>query len=207
MWAVPSVFGVGLVVALFVGGCDGSGEGSTTLPTTTTTTTTTTTVAPTTTLDPIAAEEAAVSEAAAQARYAATAALTAPDDPSAVAGLDDFYVPGSAARQTIDEALADFRRQGLRVRANPNIAESVTVEQVALSGEPPIEADLTVCVVDPSVVYEPDAGPDGSDVIVNDIIYSHRLIYRMQKVDGVWRLAGVDNVDRWEGVTRCPPAT
>ena len=64
MVPITSMLGVGLVVALSVGGCDGSGEGSTTVPTTTTT------VAPTTTLDPIAAEEAAVSEAAVQARLA-----------------------------------------------------------------------------------------------------------------------------------------
>ena len=72
--AATSIVGVGLAVAVLVGGCNGDGEGSTTEPTTTTVAPTTvaptTTASPTTTIDPLAAEEAAVSEAAEQARLA-----------------------------------------------------------------------------------------------------------------------------------------
>jgi hypothetical protein len=78
--AAHSILGAGLVVALFVNGCNGQGEGNVT----TTTTTTTTTAAPTTTLDPLAAEEAAVSDAARQARLARTQAFIHLDDPDAI---------------------------------------------------------------------------------------------------------------------------
>ena len=87
--AAHSILGAGVVVALFVGGCNGDGEGPAS--------TTTTTVAPTTTLDPLVAEEAAVSDAAKQARLARLNAFMNLDDAAAIAALDRYYVAGSPA--------------------------------------------------------------------------------------------------------------
>src|SRR6188474_514649 len=101
MWPVTSVLSVGLVVALSVGGCNGSGEGSTT--------TTTSTVAPTTTLDPIAAEEAAVSEAAVQARLARFNALVNLDDPTTVENLNTYYVADGTALAEVLLGIQDLR--------------------------------------------------------------------------------------------------
>src|SRR5262245_25312142 len=168
MWPVTSVLGVGLVVALSVGGCNGSGEGSTT-------TTTTTTVAPTTTLDPVAAEEAAVSEAAEQARLARTQAFIHLDDPAAIAALDQYYAGDGTARAEVDQSLEDLRTEGWHVRPHPTIPEALTVEQITFTdGPPPTRADLVVCVVDSAIIFEPGAGPDGGDVIVNDVVGAFR---------------------------------
>jgi hypothetical protein len=200
MWSVTSVLGVGMMVASWVAGCDGSGEGPTT-----TTPTTTTTVAPTTTLDPIAAEEAAVSEAAVQARLARLNLLVHPADPSALALVETHYVPASPARAEIDRSLSDLAREGWAVRPHPTVPESVTVEDITFDDElSPTRASLVVCIIDSGIVYEPNATPDGGEAIVNDTVYAARSRYLMNKVDGVWRLADVTLITEWQGVTECP---
>jgi hypothetical protein len=197
MVAATSIVGVGLAVAVFVGGCSGEGEGPTT--------TTTTTVAPTTTVDPLAAEEAAVSEAAEQARLSLINALVNIDDPTASAALDRWYVADSPAYQTAMQSLQDLRDEGWRVRVHPNIPESLVVEEVMLTGgPPPTGAEVLVCVVSSGILYEPGGAPDGGDAIINDAVASYRLRYLMAKVDGLWQLSSVLEIDRWEGVTTCP---
>jgi hypothetical protein len=197
--AAHSILGAGVVVALLVGGCNGDGEGPAA-------TTTTTTLAPTTTVDPLAAEEAAVSEAARQARLTLINALVNLDDPEAVAALDRWYLPGSPARETADQSLQDLRDEGWRVRPHPDVPESLVVEAISLTGDPPQEAELTVCVVSSAVLYEPGGGPDGGDSIINDAVAAYRLRYLMTKNEGLWQLNSVVEIDRWEGVVACPAA-
>jgi hypothetical protein len=190
-----SVLSVGLAIALAVAGCSGADEGSTT----------TTTSAPTTTLDPIAAEEAAVSEAARQARLSLVGALVNVDDPEAVAALDEWYVDNSPARQTADESLDDLRSENWRARFNPTIPDSLLVERTTfLGGRPFTEAELTVCVVSAGILYEPNAAPDGSDVVIDDAVVTYRLLYLMSKQDNTWKLRSVTELEKWEGVTVCP---
>ena len=95
---------------------------------------TTTTVAPTTTLDPVAAEEAAVSEAAVQARLARLNALVNPDDPAAVAALDQYYASRQSGSSGGRPSLAgSSASEGWRVRAASDVPESVTVEEIAFA--------------------------------------------------------------------------
>jgi hypothetical protein len=194
--AAQAIVGAGLVVALFVGGCNGQGEGNVT------TTTTTTTPAPTTTLDPLAVEEVAVTEAARQARLARLNVLVNPGDAAAVAALDQYYVAGSPARAEVDGSLMDLETEGWAVRPNPDVPEALTVEEITFDGH--TNAALVVCIIDSGIVYEPGAGPDGGDAIVNDIIYAYRSEYLMSKVDGSWKLVDVIGVEEWQGVTECP---
>jgi hypothetical protein len=197
MLPLTSVLSVGMFVALSIGGCDGSGEGSTTVPTTTT--------APTTTLDPIAAEEAAVSEAAVQARLLRSQALIHLDDPTALDALDQYYVADGPARAEIDDSLDVLRTEGWRARANPNIPEAVTVEHITfMDGAPPTRAELIVCIVDSGVIYEPGGAPDGGDSIVNDQVVAARTTYMMVKDSGSWKLHSLIGGEEFEGVIECP---
>src|SRR5262245_59522570 len=133
MWPVTSVLGAGLVVALSVGRCNGSGEGPTTPPTTTTTTT----LAPTTTLDPVAAEEAV------HARLARLNLLIDPADPDALAAVEAHYVAASPARIEIDRSLDDLAREGWAVRPHPSVPEAVTVEGITFDdADRPTQATL-----------------------------------------------------------------
>jgi hypothetical protein len=192
--AAHSILGAGVVVALFVGGCNGDGEG--------TVNTTTTTVAPTTTVDPLAAEEAAASEAAEQARLARLNVLVSPDDPAAIAALDQFYVAGSPARAEVDSSLIDLETEGWEVRPHSTVPETLTVEEISFGG--PGAATLVVCIIDSGVIYEPGAAPDGGDVIVNDTVYAARSQYEMVMVDGAWKLADISLVEEWQGIAECP---
>jgi hypothetical protein len=198
--AAQAIVGAGLVVALFVGGCNGQGEGNVT------TTTTTTTPAPTTTLDPLAVEEVAVTEAARQARLSLIDALVNLDDPAAVAALDLWYLPGSPARETADQSLQDLRDEGWRVRPHPQVPESLVVEDISFTGDPPQQAELIVCVVSSAVLYEPGGGPDGGDAVINDAVAAYRLRYLMTNTAGRWQLNSVIEIERWEGVAECPAA-
>jgi hypothetical protein len=196
MWPVTSVFSVGLVVALSIAGCNGSGEGSTT---------TTTTAAPTTTLDPIAAEEAAVSEAAVQARMARFNALVNLDDPTTAESLDAYYVADGSALTEVLLGMQDLRDNGWRLRVNPNVEESLAVESVSFDDPAaPTRAELVVCIVDTGVIYEPGGGPEGEDVIVDDAVVARRSVYEMVRDHDAWKLREVVRGDSWDGITECP---
>jgi hypothetical protein len=197
--AAHSILGAGVVVALLVGGCNGDGEGPAATPTTVAPTTT---AAPTTTVEPRAAEEAAVTEAAKQARLARLNALVNPDDPTAIAALDNYYVAGSPARAEVDGSLVDLENEGWQVRPHPTVPESVTVE--GISFDRPGEATVLVCIIDSGIVYEPGAAPDAGDAVVNDVVYAYRSEFLMTKVDGSWKLVNVTGIDEWQGVTACP---
>ena len=83
------------------------------------------------------------------------------DDPAATAALDQWYVAGSPARETVDQSLQDLRDEGWRVRPHPAVPDSVVVEEVDVrdSTASTAAADVVVCVVDAGIVYEPNAGP------------------------------------------------
>jgi hypothetical protein len=201
-----SIVGTGLVVALFVGGCNGDGE-ATVSTTATTTVAPTTTAAPTTTLDPLAAEEAAVSEAAVQARLARTQAFIDLDDADSIAALDRYYDAGGPARSEVDQSLQDLRDEGWRVRSHPTIPEATTVEMVTFTdGPPPTRAEVIVCIVDSAIIVEPGGGPDGGEAIVNDQVAAARTTYEMVKVDGLWKLRSLIGGQEFEGVAECPAA-
>lgn len=105
-------------------------------------------VGPSTSLSPQQTDEAAVSAVAVEARAVRFAALTSPDDPQAIAALDTYYTSDGAARQEIDALIVSLEDEGLVVRANPNVPDSLVVETVRLADGPPAtKAEVTACVV------------------------------------------------------------
>ena len=139
-----SILGAGVVVALFVGGCNGDGEA------TVTTTTTTTTVAPatTTTLDPLAAEEAAVSEAAEAGAAGEIERVREPRRPGRHCRARPVLrrrKPGAGRGRRV--AHRPPRPKVGVVRPHPTVPESLTVEGVTFRRRPADQAERWSCAL------------------------------------------------------------
>jgi hypothetical protein len=78
--------------------------------------------------------------------------------------------------------------------------ESVTIQA-------PDRASAVVCNTDGSERVRPGAGPNGIDIIVDDLFVSRRDTYEMQlDADGVWRLYGGSIIGNPSAVDLCPVA-
>jgi hypothetical protein len=193
-------------------GSDGDATPATTVtpatvaPTTaapTTTSAPTTTQAPTTTIDPAETVAAEVEADLLEAYQLANQALQDPgDEQKEMAALDRRT---GFARDDLEQKLADYRASNRAIRPNPLTEASMTVEVPAvlvLAGGD--VAEVQTCEVDPWIVVEVGAGPDGSDAIVEPSLYSYRSTVLLRLVDGVWRIEGGTEIASWEGSTECP---
>ena len=79
------------------------------------------------------------------------------------------------------------------------------IEEVTIVG--PDRASAVVCNTDGSETVLPGGGPNGEDVITDDLFVSRRDTYEMQlDADGVWRLYGGAIIGNPSGVDLCPVA-
>lgn len=100
------------------------------------------------------------------------------------------------------DALAELRAEASRRRdagqavraASPSVAE-IRVGFVQVSGA---NASLSVCRVDDSVVYELATGN-----VANATVATQNYTLELAIVDGQWKVSGVTQVQRWEGVAGC----
>jgi len=101
----------------------------------------------TTTVDQIAAAKAAVSAAAVQSRLDYLYAVQNYDAPDAMAVLSSHVAANSPALQLGIQNMETLRSRGWRVRPNPDVPSSLTVESdvTLLDGPPPTKAEVTVC--------------------------------------------------------------
>jgi len=165
-----------------------------------------TTTAGPTTLDPVATEEALIAQRVQEIQAVRLNAYNNLDAPGNVEALDASFTDGGDARAVVESDLQALRDQGWRLRPNPDLPNSLTIEDIrVLDGPPSTAADVQVCVIDPAVLYEPGGGPDGSDAVVNDEVYAGRLVWHLVLEDGAWELALVDTLDEWIGASACPP--
>jgi hypothetical protein len=136
-------------------------ESSTTVPATRATTSSTTavpTTAPTTTAPMPSTTTLDDVKKAVMAGYdkgyqAYNAALGDPDhfDPATITAS---YAVGTA-RDNVVKSIDDFRRQGFRTKPGPQGLQYYVVEDITLGDGPPVtQAELTVCDVSDTVVYE-----------------------------------------------------
>ena len=168
----------------------------------------TTTTATPTTLDPVAAEEALIAQRVQEIQAVRLNAYNNLDAPGNVEALDAVYTADGLARQVVESDLETLRSEGWRLRPNPEIPNSLTIEQIwLLDGPPSTRADVQACVVDPAILYEPGGAPGGGDAIVNDEVVVGRVVEHLVFVDGAWRLDEVEVIDEWRGVTSCPAAS
>jgi hypothetical protein len=188
-------------------------ESSTTLPATRATTSSTTalpataptTTAPTpstTTLDDV---KKAVIAGYDKGYQAYNAALGDPDhfDPATIRAS---YAAG-IARENVVKSIDDFRRQGFRTKPGPHGLQYYVVEGITLGDGPPVtQAELTVCDVSDTVVYDPrDPNNPNDDAIVNNLLETYRWRWTMVVEDGVWKRLTSDQLDYQTGVNACPP--
>jgi len=170
---------------------------------TTTTETPTTTATPATTIDP---EQALAAEVERDFRRARRLELEASMDPT-----NKRAVKRAVATRTgpAEEAIAAYF-QGLvdsryAIRESVVADASTTVEvPAARVGEGIDVVELQECEIDPWVVVEVGAAPDGSDAIVDDATYAHRRLVILRMVDSSWKVEGTRSLGEWVGVEECP---
>ena len=169
--------------------------------------TTAATQAPTTTIDQIAATKQAVAAAAVQSRQDYLYAVQNYDAPDALTVLGRTAAANSPAFQRGVDNMNNLRSNGWKVRPNPTVPSSLTVESDVdlLDGPPATRAELTVCEIGAGIVYEPNAAPDGSDTIVNDEINARRSRVTMVLEGGSWRVYSGEELGSWNGQASCPP--
>jgi hypothetical protein len=127
------------------------------------------------------------------ARFAANSGTPNPDDPA----LREFAT-GEQLEQVIEETQVNLD-QGVAFRSasNPTGVQRVTV--VELAGD---RAVVQECVVADGVVIRRDSGE-----VINDEVATHNVRGELVRIDGVWRVASVRLVQRWEGVAGCALAS
>ncbi len=124
-----------------------------------------------------------------RARFEANADTPDPDDPA----LRDFAT-GEQLAAVVAETQSNFD-EGLAFEpaAEPHDRQRVTVLEVDDD-----RAVVHECVVSDGVIVRRDTGE-----VVDDEIATHSARGEMLRVDGVWRVARVELVQRWEGVAGC----
>jgi hypothetical protein len=127
-----------------------------------------------------------------QAFWEARFAANSPPDPDDAALPE--YATGDALVQVVAEAEAN-RAAGVEFRRRDEPSGFQRVEVLEVSGD---TAVVQECVVDDGLVVRSSDG-----TIVNDAIASHNMRGEMQRVDGEWRLARSDLVQRWDGEAGC----
>jgi hypothetical protein len=133
------------------------------------------------------------------------AALADPEhfDPATITAS---YAAGTA-RDNVVKSIDDFRRQGFRTKPGPQGLQYYVVEDVNLGNGPPVsQAELTVCDVSDTVVYDPrDPNNPNDDAIINNLLETYRWRWTMVVEDGVWKRLKSDQLDYKTGVNACPP--
>jgi hypothetical protein len=162
-----------------------------------------TTDAPTTTLDE-AAQLAAEVEADLRETFRLTdEAFFDPTNDVTVAAALEGHI--ATSRELLAQRLQTFRTDGWVTRENPAVAAGIIVETPATLLEPSEDvARVQVCEIDPWIVVEPGAGPNGGDAIVDSNIYAYRSILFVRRIDDRWRIEGADQLGEWTGLGSCP---
>jgi hypothetical protein len=160
----------------------------------------TTTVAVTTTAAPATSTEQAVRNAIDKARADGDACMRALPrcDVATLAASR-----GGVSLESLTKVITQYNAEG-QVSRNRD-RNHYKIESVAVSS--PDRASAVVCNTDGSERVLPGAGPNGVDIIVDDLFVSRRDTYEMQlDADGVWRLYGGAIIGNPSGVDLCPVA-
>ena len=173
---------------------------TTTVPATTTTSPATTTVAATPSIAPVTSTEQAVRNAIDKVQTNSNACMTAlPRCEVATLAASQ----GGASLEQRTKLMTQYNVEGQVSRnrdRNHYKIESVTIQSVD-------RASAVVCNTDGSERVLPGSGPNGVDIIVDDLFVSRRDTYEMQlDADGVWRLYGGSIIGNPSAVDLCPVA-
>jgi hypothetical protein len=203
---LPRALAVAALLALVIQACSGDDDeqpvagapartttssddsDTTTTQASTTTTTATATTEPAEEFDSVEDEIIARYRGYWDARFAANSPPN-PDDPA----LRE-YATGDQLGHVIDEAEA-HRADGVELRRPDSPVDFQTVSVVSVDGD---AAVVQECVVNDTVIVRSDSG-----AVVDDAVATYNVRGDMQRVDGEWRLAAANQLQRWEGVAGC----
>ena len=195
--SAPAV--TGTQVAIVTSTASSSAARTTPLAATTTSpspapTTSTTTAAPATTTTVVSADELAV-RAAWKGWLTAGEACTLDARNCDRATLAN-YMAGTALSNSL-KATDALLAKGWRGRTGPGgIDDRYRIESVTITRD---NAIVQYCQYDEGVLYDPGAGPGGSDVIINDAVASRRSRAVFTRPDGIWKVTGTDGDHQEEG--------
>lgn len=99
------------------------------------------------------------------------------------------------------QALVEHKWIGREPLDDPSytIVQSVTLDAKRTS------ARVLSCTWDTAIILQPAAGPDGSDIIANDLKESYDVESLMVLENGTWMPSDRPVVTKHEGVNACPP--
>jgi len=118
--------------------------------------------------------------------------------------VERLAAPGSPALGALEALRAHYVELGLVVRRIPAL-RYVVPERVERRGSD--RAAVTLCEVDGSWQIDPRGTTDpGDDVVVDDTLVSRRAVHHLVKLGGRWVRWELVELERWEGVNRCPAA-
>jgi hypothetical protein len=172
-------------------------------PPTATSTPSTTTEPPPTTPDPSNALAAQVEADFRETIRLTNEALQDPTNDEKVAFALEGYIETN--RAFIEDRFEEFRSNGWVATPSPSVEADLIVEEPARLIAPSTDVvEIQVCEIDPWIVVEPGAGPDGTDAIVDAELYTYRSIFFLRNLDGRWRAEGSRSLGQWTGLTTCP---
>jgi hypothetical protein len=123
-------------------------------------------------------------------------ALSDPPNPSDPLLAQTMVDPMLA--QTVKLA-GEWRGTGQASKYPPDSVHRITLISGSVSGN---QATIESCNVDDGIVYEPASGQ-----VVNDKVTTVHDRATLMLVDGAWKLATREQVEKWEGVAGCALAT
>jgi hypothetical protein len=114
-----------------------------------------------------------------------------------------FTQPDSAARTNVTRSIAALIEKKWAIRQNDSDPAINVVDSVVLNGDG-TTATLKVCSWDSAITLQPNAGPNGEDIIVDDTKNSSDLVVTMVQAKGRWFFSdAVRSGTVTEGVNTC----
>jgi hypothetical protein len=157
-----------------------------------------TTVAPTTTTMSLADLEKLVRQRHDELSADLGRCIAAPTscDPTTFTSAD------SPLRTRLLESLKELAKKNWIVRENDT---DPTIDRIAsvVFNDRRTAATLKVCSWDSSITLQPNAGPNGEDVIVDDSKSSFDNAVTMVIFDGQWFISEIKELTKYEGMNKC----
>jgi hypothetical protein len=157
-----------------------------------------TTVEPTTTTMSLADLEKVVRQAHTEYWVAADRCIAAPASCDPV----PFTAPDSLLRARLSESSKALAEKKWIVRENGSDPAVAVVESVVFNDKHTV-ATLKECLWDSAITVQPNAGPNGEDIIVDDRKLSYEYTVTMVLSDAKWLMSDRRQVSEQEGFNVC----
>lgn len=131
-------------------------------------------------------------------RWGAIVDLDNPDNPTI---LDSILTTDGGARAGTLEYMQHLRDSGQRVYIDPDLPSDSVIEDIAFTDGPPAtRADVQICGLDSTVVFEPVAGSSEPLVVVGDLVVSYRGVLHLVLEGDHWKTDSLEVAQQWDGL-------